>query len=286
MARYTTGDVLSTPPTMDDVHEALKHGTLHSSQEIKVCLQKFVNDPPMETFCFGPLDVDDIHDAQRDGTSFITNKCYTQPYKVCAYRSTIKYKNADIGVTLINVVDNEDGHNTIGTIRLLKAENGHVFAMFCVNTMNTKPMPEGMAVEFHVPRCDIQYWSPQFEDDKEMEWHCTEGGLLNMGFTMILNTKGVLKQRTAPPAKPNRARAAKGRPLLPYVTRVYTGLYNQAVAPGAPGTHASPRPHIRRAHIRHYPATATRQAYVLPIAAMLVNWDGTPMQPRAEYVVK
>ena len=91
---------------------------------------------------------------------------------------------------------------------------------------------------------------------------------------------------SAPPAKPNKARAAKGRPLLPYTTRVYTAVYNKAVEAGPVGTHASPRPHIRRAHIRHYPKTEKHEAYVLPIAAMLVNFDGRPLEARKEYVVK
>jgi hypothetical protein len=106
-----------------------------------------------------------------------------------------------------------------------------------------------------------------------------------MGLIMILNTKGVLKERTAPPAKPNKVRAARGVPLIPYTTKVYTTVYNQSVEKGPVGTHASPRPHRRRAHIRHYPKTERHEAYTKPIAAMLVNWNGEPLPARAEYEV-
>jgi hypothetical protein len=34
------------------------------------------------------------------------------------------------------------------------------------------------------------------------------------------------------------------------------------------------------------PATGYKEAYVIPIAAMLVNWDGQPLPDRKEYTVK
>jgi hypothetical protein len=38
--------------------------------------------------------------------------------------------------------------------------------------------------------------------------------------------------------------------------------------------------------VRHYPKTDKHEAYIRPVAAMLVNWDGQPLPDRAEYEVK
>jgi hypothetical protein len=108
--------------------------------------------------------------------------------------------------------------------------------------------------------------------------------------TVILQAKGVGRVCTAPSAKLNAARARKHLPLLPYVTRVDGQLYAQAALNGAPspsgshGTHASPRPHLRRAHLRTLTNSQgnTRQVHV---CACVVNWDGTTLT-RDHYEVK
>jgi hypothetical protein len=47
------------------------------------------------------------------------------------------------------------------------------------------------------------------------------------------------------------------------------------------GTHASPCAHLRRAHIRRI----AKDGKLIPVAAALVNWDGSPLM-RTEYQVR
>lgn len=289
MATYHTADVDTVPPSTDDIYDALKNEKIFATENTKKGLKLFLRDPYVEQFNFGPLALDVVHQAQTDGVQFICHKHFVMPHKTCIYRSTIKYDNVDVGVMVLSYAEGDGAvPDKIATVRVIRArEDGMLFAMRSINMMNTKLGPEGLGCEFYIPNDEIEYWKPRLGDClDEMQWQVTEGGLISMGLTMILNTKGVLKERSAPPAKPNKARAAKGRPLLPYTTRVYTAVYNKAVEAGPAGTHASPRPHIRRAHIRHYPKTEKHEAYVLPIAAMLVNFDGRPLEARREYVVK
>lgn len=288
MTVYHTTNICETPPTIDDLHDALRTNNIIAAETTKKACGLFLLDPECQQFNFGPLTLDVVHQAQQDGIQFIRHKHFVTPHRSCIYRTTIKYDNADVGVMLLAFADGSGPvPDEIANIRIIKTRDGMLFAMRSNNTMNVQLQQKGDAVEFHIPNEEVAYWRARLGDDQGgLEWLLTEGGLIQMGLTMILNTKGVLKERSAPPAKPNKARAAKGRPLLPYTTRVYTAVYNKAVEAGPAGTHASPRPHIRRAHIRHYPKTEKHEAYVKPVAAMLVNFDGRPLEARKEYVIK
>jgi hypothetical protein len=168
-----------------------------------------------------------------------------------------------------------------------KGKSGMIVAIVVRNNMKVVRLPGTTpALQLEVQNDEVAVWTERMrlkDNVLPSVEALADGAMLAIGLTMILNTKGIRKERIAPPAKPNKARAKAGRPLLPWVTRVYTNVYNQAVAPGQ-GTHASPRPHRRRAHMRHYPARGDREAYIKPIDAMLINWDGKPLE-RGQYDV-
>lgn len=289
MTRYTTADVSPIPPTIDEIDEAIRTKKIHCSDQILDALKVFVRIDNTELFNFGPLDLDTVREAQREAIDFVQHGCFHAPYPVCMYTSRIKYDNAIVGTSIITVnktgkLDTRpfEGNAVIRVIRVAD----QLFAMHCICTNKTQLDKEGMAIAIEIREHEIKYWGAHLENSSEMQWPLTEGARVMLGLTMIVNTKGVLKERLPRADKPNKKREAQGRPLLPYTTRVYTNVYNHAVEKGEPGSHASPRPHRRRAHIRHYPKTEKRDAYMLPIDAMLVNWDGKPLEARKEYVVK
>jgi len=284
-----TADVLAVPPTIDDIAEALKSGKLYCSDTIRDALKVFVRLDNCEHFNFGPLTLDTVREAQHEAIDFVQHGHFVLPYAVCMYSSRIKYDNCDVGTALINV--NKTGVFDAGlfdgnaVIRIIRA-NDAMFAMHCICTNKTQLQREGRAIQIEIREHELKYWEPLLPSASETQWQLTEGALCMLGMTMIVNTKGIYKERLPYPSKPNQKRMQQGRPLLPQTTRIYTNVYNRAVEKGEKGTHASPRPHRRRAHIRHYPATEKHEAYIRPVEAMLINWDGKPLDPRKEYKVK
>lgn len=72
---------------------------------------------------------------------------------------------------------------------------------------------------------------------------------------LALNTKNLRIEKVAAPEKLNKARARNGKPPIYHYTRVYLHHYLEAAKETrrmeAKGTHASPRPHLRRGHFRY-----------------------------------
>lgn len=288
----TDFETLSVAPTTEDIHCAMKNSRWLGTDGSKGALNVLFEAKHIEQFNFGPLSLDTIREAQREAIEFIEFGCMSLPYPECVFRCSVEFDNRTVGFHLFAVErSNED--KRIATLATIHSST-EVLTFRSDNPLILKDAPGlGKGIEVNIPGTEMRFWEPHighvertgFVEDNNGAI-LTEGTLILMGLVMILNTRGVLKERTAPPVKPNKVRAARGVPLLPYTTKVYTSVYNQAVRSGPAGTHASPRPHRRRAHIRRYPKTEKHDAYVLPIAAMLVNWDGQPLPDRAEYVVK
>ena len=284
-------------PTIDDIIEAQLKRTLVGADNVREAL-KILSRNQIEQFNFGPLSLNTVREAQQEAIEFIEFGCFTFPYPVCLYRAQVQYDNALVGMTVL-VVDGRDRvpviHKHYDGIASVTLVHSHfeMCAMHAINMLNVQddPRGRGKAVELHVPATELAYWKDKISIGgptgytEENTEQLTEGAMLAMALTMILNTKGIRKERSEPPCKPQQARIKAGKPLLPYVTRVYTDVYNKAVEKGEPGTHASPRPHRRRAHVRHLPERGNKPAYNIPIAAMLVNWDGQPLTPH-QYEVK
>jgi hypothetical protein len=81
------------------------------------------------------------------------------------------------------------------------------------------------------------------------------GGLADVAsaLSLMVATRGVEVRVEPAPVKLNAKRAKRGKPALPRVTHVNTLRYFTALQnTQRGGTHASPVPHLRRGHMRHY----------------------------------
>jgi len=99
--------------------------------------------------------------------------------------------------------------------------------------------------------------------------------------SFMLSIKSVERRTEAPSVKLNTSRVKQGKLPIPYITYVDLSAL-RSNKPRGDGTHASPRPHVRRAHMRRLAGDNPR---IVPVAASLVNADGTPMM-REEYRIK
>lgn len=278
-------NALSIPPTLDDIFDAIDNRTFVASP--KVCdtfgmLFKNRKNFIIEQFNFGKLPSKVIDEAQTESLDFVEYNLFKPPYEVCLYRCSIEFIEAVVGTSLLVVEGNDDGkYPGIATIQMVHSAE-HMVAMHSINMMNVKPGPKGRAVELSISHAEIEFWHTAMQKDglgPPTALDLADGSMTMLGLTMILNTKGVFKDRVEPPRKPNIARAKHNRPLLPYVTHVHTQAYLKSTTEHVPGHHASPRPHRRRAHVRHL-----ENGKAIPIASMLVNWDGSPLQ-RGAYEV-
>ncbi len=285
-------EALSMAPTLDDIFSALENGKLIASPNVTSLFEKTLEIGKgkftVEQFTFGRLPSKIIGDAQNDGLSFVEADLFQLPYSTCLYRASIVYPNGDVvGCTLLNVVAREEDPRERGIATVMFTHScNYVIATHSVNMLKVKALPDGSrACEMLLPVEEFKFWKEtmQTETGSPKQEDIAEGSMAMLGLTMILNTKGIRKERCEPPRKPNAARARAGRPLLPYSTRVYTDVYLRAAMDGPKGTHASPRPHLRRAHVRHY--IRDGREWYTKVDAMLVNWDGAPLQ-RGQYEVK
>jgi hypothetical protein len=277
-------------PTLDDIDASLKNKSLVSTENTRKALELALSKHLLggiEQFNFGPLHEKTLLEAQSESMDFVEHGLFSLPYPLCFYRANVfhPHENMVVGESYL-VLDGDDRHKGIAVVQILKSAT-HMVALTSNNTMERVSNPQnGEGCIVKLSKEEHEFWSGTLRgphDELASDRHIAEGSMTMLGLTMILNTKGVRKERVAPPTKPNLVRARKGRILLPYVTHVHTDVYNRAVEPGQ-GTHASPRPHRRRAHVRTYLNEDGSVKDRVPIAAMLVNWDGRPLQ-RGEYEV-
>lgn len=83
-------------------------------------------------------------------------------------------------------------------------------------------------------------------------------------FVALINSKSAEVTEQGAPEKLNKARAKKGKVLLPAVRFVDVPSRHQPLGAGS-GTHASPRLHWRRGHLRHLPDK------IVPVSPCLVG---------------
>lgn len=105
---------------------------------------------------------------------------------------------------------------------------------------------------------------------------------------MAINTKNLRMDRVEPAPALNKARAKQGKAPLRHYTRVYMHEYINAAhetnrLATSKGTHASPRPHLRRAHMRYRDHPTVKPKW---IEAVIVNAHKGPPIQRDGYMVK
>lgn len=103
-----------------------------------------------------------------------------------------------------------------------------------------------------------------------------------VGLSMMLQTRNIKIRTEVPSPKLNKKRVESGKTPLPTVTHVNASHYFEAMKNTAQkGTHASPVPHLRRGHVRHY-----ENGHTIWIKDTIVNARSVSELQRDHYEVK
>jgi hypothetical protein len=264
----------------NDVHKAYAAGRILMSSETAKLLPQLLMLNDVEQFVFGRLAPPVITDMAEDMVEFVNEDLFVLPFQDVIYRVVAEAGNSDdtdANITMF-ATRNCVKEGMIIFVGISELSDGTVLAikgaMFATknNFSSDKIVVSGTSAETaFVKNCNLP------------KGIILNFGLILAGLTGILNTKNVPKARTAPSAKKNARLVKQGLPPLPYTTTVDTSGYvaSYLAGNGTPhGTHASPRPHLRRAHLRHMPHG------LVPVSACVVNWTGGVLSQREEYQVK
>ena len=259
---------LMSPPTFKEVCN-------HSIRNGAATVKELIGLHHVEQFNFTDLTGKILRCSKENAQTFLTANALKHPYELCFYR-----------FHLPNDDDHDDNKHSISLLvqsgKLIpylseEYENSAYIMMFSRNTSTGKCFYVGSGI-MSVKDNELCY-DTLFDDNARFAALCVS---LYTPLLGLLYTKGITTERKAPCAKQNKARAKANKSLLPYVTTVSLASYRQATEHQG-GTHASPRPHLRRAHIRRIAKDDSGK--LIPVAAALVNWDGSPLM-RTEYQVR
>ncbi len=261
--------------TRDGVYSALKAGLFLANNERIPFVTEFIQErlAPIisdgEWFDFGTLKDGDLHNAHEQWKPFAREGLIDMPFPKTVFRVRydIREKPKFEGdyLDLIFAIDQPD--------------IGGTFTVCCMILRLSKRDPIALMNLAIFSRQSLQAFALAHD----------AGALGIFPLWLILNTKGVPKIVETPPEKLNLARVKAGKsPLKPF-TRVDAQAYVTALretermeSEGGVGHHASPKPHLRRAHLRHLAS-----GKIIPVMGCIVNGsDALKIAQREKYIVQ
>jgi len=264
-----TGEPRSVRPTRASVLEALRHGIYCGRKDENVAAIPFIQERLLpivregEWFDFGELHYMSLGDS--DWRPFAEAGLIKLPFPRVTFRVSLdprRIAQIDSRLEIVWSAEQDDA----GAISILGLfVNGE----------------RGLGVTgFHrYDRATLQAHKLTFRD------HINH---LFFALWLVLNTKGVAQERIEPSEKLNRARAKTGKTLLQPYVKIDTVTYINArreterMEAAGFGHHASPRPHLRRAHLRRL-----QSGIIVPVMATIVNGTAdVKASAREKYVVK
>lgn len=271
--------VSARPLSIKDIRHHLETNTLAAPKQTLVDLRRLLREPfPLEVFDFGTMYRKHVHELVGDAKPFLEADLLPLPFEPCVFRI---------------VTDDLHDVGLFGTTTFLwekfelrssctRGFSPRYSGITCSKIENTN-VATAIAFGFSFPnKIFLDPEAMAAAGDTEKLSHAVGAYREDViAGLMILHTRGVRKTRVCPSDKQQAARAKAGKPPLPYTTTIDTREYFEAMrnSERRGGTHASPRPHLRRAHLRRYQKEDGEK--IVPIPASLVNWDGTPLQREA-----
>lgn len=244
-----------------------------------------------EWFDFGLIDVVTLLEAAEDALPFLDAGLVYLPHDNCIFRARLITYDPEVEVAYRELL-----------LVARTAVPPGTFMDYPMHAPNITDRERGFGRVYGPAQLALEAYviGTQAEDiviasavtvDCKLARHATENEehqpahKIMLAFWLMLNTKNIATRVHEPDAKLNRARIKAGKPILQRVTYVNANQYLQALdatqeMERARGAHASPRMHLRRAHLRQ------RYGRTIPVRATIVNAREGAAPKREMYVVK
>lgn len=249
-----------------------------------------------EWFDFGELEADAGVRASLDARPFRRAGLMKPPYNLCVWRTRLSSRDRDPGASLqpprdalliiiAATPENVDALNRNIGSPLTANHDSIVFVVLTAEDGFTQ-LVDTIRIKSVLPEA-----LPNMPDAEGV--YQVHTGMLYDALWLVLNTKGIRKTVDVPDARLNKARARLGRAPLRQVTRIDAAQYMRALDETErmerDGHHASPRMHLRRAHLRWLKAerySPEAKARPIVIEATIVNMDSDSVAVRERYEVR
>lgn len=223
----------------------------------------------VEWFDFGDPSEDIFHNQIEPLKEIIKNNLFSMPYEQCFFRTSAKDQKQRKAQILICIQKMQKEDGCICIIFALYEDNKSNFYATAQDFFTLKANEKGVQIG--------KYNKENTED---------AGARLFLCLWMILNTRNIPKTVERRNKHEDRKREQKGLPRIGGITHIGTRAYETALRETQnmerTGTHASPRPHLRRGHIRTY-----EDGKKIWVHATIVNGsDQTKIVAREKYAVR
>jgi len=248
-----------------------------------------IRDKDIPSFYFNHDDFDDDNNLMNTGTEFFKEGIMDIPFDKCIYvlKNFVKEDDGslDDGAILIFKYDDEFKERFLEAChhfryqmdRSLVDNHKYIFVELDKVSGACTPCPYFVFINFDKDNFMNIMALPGFEDPRLPNKAGVASGSLSSA-TMLLNTKYASKNSTTISSKLNNRRLKNNKPLLHNYTTIRLSTSDRASSCGD-GSHASPKPHWRRGHVRRY-----QNGKVSAISPCLVNWSGEEIKKKTYLV--
>ena len=242
-----------------------------------------------ETFDFGTIGLKQVEEETTSAMSFYEAGFLVPPFDDFVFSLTLDNgatRGIEIGrrfdpVTLLGTTDRDIINSLFGASNVTANPDDCLFVIIGLMAIGPGLIPMGVVAALLPQRCGPGFGFARLMGTSDVDGYVTA---FFAACWSILNTKGIELKRRGPTKEQHAALLAKGitstRPITYVGVKKYLEAREEASRMASSGTHASPRPHLRRGHIRQ------RYGRNIAVRPCIVNSTVGEIIKRDHYFVK
>jgi hypothetical protein len=242
-----------------------------------------------ETFDFGTIGFKQVEEETTSAMSFYEAGFLVPPFDDFVFSLTLDngvIREVETGgrfdrITLLGTTDRDIINSLFGASNVTANPDDCLFVIIGLVAIGPGLIPMGVVAALLPERCGPGFGFARLMGTSNVDGYATA---FFAACWSILNTKGIELKRRGPTKEQHAALLAKGitsaRPITYVGVKKYLEAREEASRMASSGTHASPRPHLRRGHIRQ------RYGRNIAVRPCIVNSTVGDTIKRDKYVVR